>query len=161
MVQELHRLHGECSLGQNSEVENFPPLFRGIPDPERSAYVPAQQNPQTQKYGVRYQTRSYSRAVAQTNTENEKSLESNKTVQGTVQSDLGESTATAVVSLKPRTTRSMAWANEQAVTKVRHSGRKRAQRGTVDVSKTKRTSKTTLCTAIIDKGNKDTVNIFC
>ena len=48
------------------------------------AYVPAQQNPQTKEYGVRYQTRSYSRAVAQTNTENEKSLESNKTAQGTV-----------------------------------------------------------------------------
>ena len=73
----VEQVTGEGSLGKNSEVDNFPPLFRGITDLERSAYVPAQQNPQTKEYGVRYQ--SYSRAVAQTNTENEKSLESNKT----------------------------------------------------------------------------------
>ena len=101
------------SLGQNSDVDNFPPLFRRIADPERSAFVPAQ-NPQTEEYDVRYKTRSYSRAVAQTNAEKEKSLESSKTAQGTVQSDLGESTATASVSLTPRTTRSMARMEEQA-----------------------------------------------
>ena len=50
---------GECSLGQNSEVENFPLLFLGIMDSEWSAYVPAQQNPQIQEYGIRYQTCSY------------------------------------------------------------------------------------------------------
>ena len=122
-----------------------------LTDPERSAYVPAQQNPQTKEYGVRYQTCNYSRAVAQTNTENEKSLESNKTAQGTVQSDLGKSTATAAAeSLRLRTTRSMAQADEQNRTAVGHSGQKGARRGTVDGSKTKWTSKTTLYAAIID-----------
>ena len=110
----VEQVTGEGNLEKNSEVDNFPPLFRGITDPERSVYVPAQQNSQTKEYGVRDQTRSYSRAVAQMNTENEKSLESNKTAQGTVQSDLGKSTATAAVSLRPRTTRSMARADEQA-----------------------------------------------
>ena len=50
----------EYCLGQNSEVDNFPPLFHGIPDPEWSTYVPAQQNPQTQEYDIRYKMRSYS-----------------------------------------------------------------------------------------------------
>ena len=106
----VEQITGEGNLEKNSKVDNFPPFFRGNSDPERSVYVPAQQ---IQEYGVRCQTHSYSRAVAQTDTENEKSLESNKTAQGTVQSDLGKSTATAAVIQKLRTTRSMARADEQ------------------------------------------------
>ena len=43
---------GEGSLGQNVDVENFPPLFPGNRDPEQSALVPAQQNPWTREADV-------------------------------------------------------------------------------------------------------------